>query len=122
MVQRYIVILAALLLFPALARSQVTMLNGTVEKVEKDHIVLKTDTGHETIELSSNTKGAEQAKVGDKVTINANKKGEKLVASSINTSKDSSPKASPSSRPIDRPSDRPNSPGGMEGKSPAGVR
>jgi len=68
-----------------------TVLQGTVEKIDKNQIVLKTETGQENVELNSSTKGADQAKVGDKVMISASKKGEKLVASSINTSKDSSP-------------------------------
>jgi hypothetical protein len=98
------------------------MLNGTVEKVEKDHIVLKTDTGHETIELSSNTKGKDQTKVGDRVTINASKKGEKLVASSINASKGSSSNPSPSSLPTNKSSNPPISPGGMDNRPAPGVR
>lgn len=122
MVQKFTVIVAALLLFPALALAQGTMLNGTVEKVEKDQIVLKTDTGRETIELSGSTKGKDQIKVGDKVTINANKQGEKLVASSINTSKDRSPSASPSGGPLNKSPGAATSPGEMERPSSPGAR
>ena len=122
MAQKFMVIVAALLLFPALALSQVTMLSGTVEKVEKDQIVLKTDTGHETIELSGVTKGKDQIKVGDKVTINASKQGEKLVASSINASKDRSPSASPSGGPLNKSPGSAISPGGMERQSPSGAK
>jgi hypothetical protein len=118
MVQRLTAILAALLLTPALAMAQAAVLQGTVEKIDKDRIVLKTDAGQQNVELSAATKGIDQAKVGDKVTIGVTKSGDKLVASSISASKDSSPRAAPSSRPSDGPSDRPLIPGGMEGKRP----
>lgn len=127
MMQRFTEILVALLFFPALALSQVTVLQGTVEKIDKNQIVLNTETGKESVELSSSTKGADQAKVGDKVMISVTKKGEKMVASSINMSKDSSPRvspptgasdkmdsprSSPSGGPSDRPSSKPITPGG----------
>ena len=113
MVQRFTTILIALLFFPALAMAQMTVLQGTVEKIDKNQIVLKTETGQENVELNSSTKGADQAKVGDKVMISASKKGEKLVASSINTSKDSSPgspRTSPRTSPPTGASDKMDTP------------
>jgi hypothetical protein len=122
MVQRLTAILAAVLLFPALAMAQAAVLQGTVEKIDKDRIVLKTDAGQQNVELSAGTKGIGQAKVGDQVTISVTKSGDKLVASSISASKDSSPKAAPSSRPSDGPSNRPLMPGGAEGKRPGDAK
>jgi hypothetical protein len=122
MVQRFTVIIAALLLFPALAMSQATVLQGTVEKIDKNSIVLRTDSGQENVELNSSTKGMDKAKVGDKVTISATKSGNKLVASSINASKGGSQRSAPSAGPADSPSSPPISPRGLEDKRPGGMK
>ncbi len=75
--------LMAVLFFPTLVLGAELM--GTVEKLDKGkkEIVLKTAKGQETVEFTSGTKGAEKAKVGDKVTVTYAQKGEKLVASEI---------------------------------------
>ena len=116
--RRFMAVIASLMLFPAFALAQGTTLNGIVEKVDKDKITLKTDSGMETVELGNGLKGAEQPKVGDKVTIRANRAGDKLQASSVNILKDGSPRVAPPAKA----SDRPMVPGGAEGKPFPGIK
>ena len=89
----------AILFFPAWVLGAALM-EGMVEKVDKDkkQIVLKTDKGQETVEFTSGTKGAEKAKVGDKITVTYTQKGEKLVASEIIVAKGET-KTAPSEKP-----------------------
>ena len=106
--------LMAVLLFPALVLGAELM--GTVEKLDKEkkQIMLKTAKGQETVEFTSGTKGAEKAKVGDKITVTYTQKGEKLVASEIIVAKGET-KTSPSENPAP--------PSGKEKKSaPADVK
>lgn len=95
--QRIAAVLVAAILFPALAMAQATTLQGVVEKVDKNKITVKTDSGVETVEIGSGTEGAQLTKEGDKVTIRANRSGEKLKAMSVNIVKNSSPRSAPSS-------------------------
>ena len=83
MMKKVTTMLMALILFPALALA--AMLNGTVVKVDKDkkEIVVKTDTGQETVAFTNATRGAEKAREGSRVTINFQQDGDKLVASDI---------------------------------------
>jgi hypothetical protein len=89
----------ALLLFAVLPVSAAT-LEGTVQKIDpaKKEIVLNTEAGPETVEVTSATKGAEQVKVGDSVKVTYTKNGEKLVAIAIDASKPVAP-VSPSNLP-----------------------
>jgi len=82
MTKKVAVILLALLLAPLLALAQVE-LKGTVVKVDKakKQIVVKTDKGEETLEITSGTKGLGHAKTGAKVKINYSAKdGEPKVS------------------------------------------
>lgn len=66
--------LLALILFPVLALA--AELKGTVAKVDKakNQLVLKTDRGEETLQITSSTKGMEHAKEGAKVTVKFSEK------------------------------------------------
>ena len=105
--------LMALTFFPALALA--AMLNGTVMKVDKDkkEIVVKTDTGQETVAFTNATRGAEKAREGSRVTINFKQDGDKLVASDIAVSgadpKTPAAKGGEADTKIS-PSERPNQP------------
>jgi hypothetical protein len=75
--------LLALVLLPTLAVA--AELKGTVAKVDKakNQIVLKTDKGEETLQLSQSTKGIEHARVGAKVTIRVSQKDGSAKADEI---------------------------------------
>lgn len=107
-------VLIALILFPVAALA--ALLEGTVEKVDhaKKQIVLKTDTGSQTVEFNSATKGADSVRAGAKVTVNFDQKGEKRLASEIIGVGAGNTKGSPSDRPI--------SPGGAKDQSPSGMK
>lgn len=111
--KKTISLLIALLVFPALTASA-ALLEGTVQKIDqaKKQIVLNTETGQETLDISSATKGAEKVKTGDKVKVTYTKKGEKLVADSIDASKSGSPAS---------PTDMPPASRGRGEKSPMGA-
>jgi hypothetical protein len=51
-------------------------LKGTVAKVDKakNQLVLKTERGDETLEISKSTKGIEHAKEGAKITVRFSEK------------------------------------------------
>ena len=89
--------LVALWLFRALTASAAT-LEGTVRKIDraKKEIVLNTESGPETVEISSATRGAAKIKTGDSVKVTYTQKGEKLIAVAIDASKPVAP-VSPSS-------------------------
>ena len=114
MVKKVAMAFMAVMIFPALVSAAEMM--GTVEKLDKQkkQIVLKTAKGQEAVEFTSGTKGAEKAKVGDKITVTYTQKGEKLVASEIIVAKGET-KTSPSEKPA--------LPSGKEKKSaPADVK
>jgi hypothetical protein len=85
-------LLLTLLLFPAFPVSA-GEIEGTVQKLDraKQQMVLNTESGSETVELSKATKGADKVKVGDSVKVAYKKKGDKLVAVAIVASKIGSP-------------------------------
>ena len=85
-------ILVAFWLFPALAASAAT-LEGTVRKIDraKKEIVLNTESGPETVEISNATRGAAKIKPGDSVKVTYTQKGEKLIAVAIDASKPVAP-------------------------------
>ena len=73
MVKKVAMAFMAVMIFPALVLAAEMM--GTVEKLDKEkkQIMLKTAKGQETVEFTSGTKGAEKAKVGDKVKFRVEK-------------------------------------------------
>ncbi len=101
-------VLIALLLFPAFTAAAAEI-EGTVQKLDKakQEMVLNTESGSETVEISKATKGADKVKVGDSVKIAYVKKGDKLVAVTIARSKVGSPVL---------PSDLPSASRGKPGK------
>jgi hypothetical protein len=107
--------LMAILFFPAVVLGAEMM--GTVEKLDKEkkQIVLKTAKGQEAVEFTSGTKGAEKAKVGDKITVTYTQKGEKLVASEIIVAKGET-KTLPSEKPAlpSEKKEKPSVPGDMK--------
>ena len=111
-IQIYGAVVIALVMSLAWATAQAEMLQGTVQKIDKDKITLKTNDGNVTVELDDATKGADQAKVGDKVKINASRSGGKVKASDIITDD----KASPANPPAGGSSNRPLVPGGSLGR------
>lgn len=68
------VTLLAVLMLPTLVMA--AELKGTVEKVDqaKNQLVLKTERGQETLEVTKSTKGIEHAKQGAKVTVKFSEK------------------------------------------------
>ena len=66
--------LLAIILLPALVVA--AELKGTVEKLDKtkNQLVLKTERGEETLEITKSTKGIEHAKQGVKVTVKFSEK------------------------------------------------
>lgn len=68
------VTLFAVLMLPTLVMA--AELKGTVEKVDqaKNRLVLKTERGQETLEVTKSTKGIEHAKQGAKVTVKFSEK------------------------------------------------
>lgn len=61
-----------LILLPTLVLA--AELKGTVAKLDKakNQLVLKTDHGEQTLEITKSTKGVEHAKQGEKVTVKFN--------------------------------------------------
>lgn len=76
-------ILLALLLPAAVSAAE---LKGTILKVDKaeNRIVLKTERGEETFELTKSTKGIEHVKVGAKVTISFSEKDGQPKVTEVN--------------------------------------
>jgi len=66
--------LLLLILLPTLIMA--AELKGTVAKVDKakNQLVLKTEQGEQTLEITKSTKGLEHAKQGAKVTVKFNEK------------------------------------------------
>lgn len=76
------------------------MLEGTVQKIDRDQnvILLNTESGTETVLLTNSTKGAENLKPGDKVRVTYRQEGGRLLAETITPNKGGSP-PSPSEIP-----------------------
>jgi cold shock CspA family protein len=76
------------------------MLEGTVQKIDRDQnvIFLNTESGTETVLLTNSTKGAENLKPGDKVRVTYRQEGGRLLAETITPNKGGSP-PSPSEIP-----------------------
>lgn len=89
--------LLALMLIPALVFAAV--MQGTVVKLDraKQVVIIQTEEGQKTLQLTSNTKGLENAREGAKVTINYDQKGNQLVASEISGG-EAGPKSAPGSK------------------------
>jgi len=79
--------LVALILFPALIIA--AELKGTVANVDKakSQLVLVTNRGEMTIQISENTKGIEHAKHGAKVTVQLSEKDGMLKVNQIQADK-----------------------------------
>ncbi len=80
-------VLLALALFPAAVSAD--GIEGKVVRVEKNKkaLVIKTREGEKTLEITSDTKGLENAIQGALVKIEYSRMGNKLRASEINASK-----------------------------------
>ena len=76
------------------------MLEGTVQKIDRDQnvILLNTESGTETVLMTNSTKGAENLKPGDKVRVTYRQEGGRLLAETITPNKGGSP-PSPSEIP-----------------------
>lgn len=76
------------------------VLEGTVQKIDREQnlIVLNTESGTETVLLTSSTKGAENLKPGDKIRVTYRQEGGKLLAETIAPNEGGSP-PSPSEIP-----------------------
>ncbi len=72
--KKIVLILLFLILWPTLVLA--AELKGTVEKLDKakNQLVLKTEQGEQTLEITKSTKGIEHAKQGAKVTVKFNDK------------------------------------------------
>ena len=72
--KKIVTTLLALILLPTLVLA--AELKGTVAKVDKakNQLVLKTEQGEQTLEITKSTKGIEHAKQGAKVTVKFNDK------------------------------------------------
>jgi uncharacterized protein YxeA len=72
--KKIVMTLLALILLPTLVLA--AELKGTVEKLDKakNQLVLKTEQGEQTLEITKSTKGIEHAKQGTKVTVKFNEK------------------------------------------------
>ncbi len=73
--KKIVATLLALVLFPLLVLAA-DELRGTVVKVDKakNQIVVQTEKGEETLQVSRDTKGMEHAKQGAKVTLRFSEK------------------------------------------------
>ena len=82
---RRLLAFAAVMLFLSAISASAALLEGTVARVDKDkkQILLQTEKGHETVEFSAGTKGADKVKAGDKVKVNYTEKNGKIVADAI---------------------------------------
>jgi uncharacterized protein YxeA len=67
--KKIVMTLLALILLPTLVLA--AELKGTVAKVDKakNQLVIKTEQGEQTLEITKSTKGIEHAKQGAKVTV-----------------------------------------------------
>lgn len=76
------------------------VLEGTVQKIDREQnvILLNTESGTETVLLTNSTKGAENLKPGDKISVTYRQEGGKLVAETIAPNEHGSP-PSPSEIP-----------------------
>jgi hypothetical protein len=110
--------LITLLLFPAFTAAA-AQIEGTVQRLDKakQEMVLNTESGSETVEISKATKGADKVKVGDSVKVAYVKKGDKLVAVTIAQSKVGSPVL-----PSDLPSASRGKPGNPDRQQIIGAR
>jgi len=72
--KKFLLTLLFLTLLPTLLMA--AELKGTVAKVDKakNQLVLKTEQGEQTLEITKSTKGIEHAKQGAKVTVKFNDK------------------------------------------------
>jgi len=69
---------------------------GTVVKVDKakKELVIRTDDGEKALQITSNTKGLENAKEGARVVVMFSKKGDQLEATEISAS-EAGPRTAP---------------------------
>ena len=72
--KKLVMTVLAVMLLPTLVAA--VELKGTVEKLDKakNQLVLKTERGQETLEITKSTKGIEHAKQGAKVTVKYSEK------------------------------------------------
>ena len=112
---RKLLAFAAVTLFLPAISASAALLEGTVAKVDqgKKQILLQTDKGPETVEFTGDTKGADKVKAGDKVKVNYTEKSGKIVADTIDASRDSA---------VPSPGERSTAPNGMKNSPPAGIR
>lgn len=84
---RFGAVLLALMLVPVLALA--AGMEGTVVKIDKQKnvLVIKTEEGEKSLEITGNTKGLENAIEGAQIKVEYSKQGNKLRASEINPSK-----------------------------------
>jgi hypothetical protein len=70
MIQKFTALALALAFLPALVFAEAEM-SGTVVRMdkEKNHLVVKTEKGEETLLVNSSSKGMDNAKEGVRVTI-----------------------------------------------------
>lgn len=89
-----------LLFFFQTSTAVALVLEGTVQKIDREQnlILLNTESGTETVVLTSSTKGAESLKPGDKIKVTYRQEGGKLVAETIAPNQGGSP-PSPSEIP-----------------------
>lgn len=89
-----------LLFFFQTATASALVLEGTVQKIDREQnlILLNTESGTETVLLTSSTKGAENLKPGDKIRVTYRQEGGKLLAETITPNEHGSP-PSPSEIP-----------------------
>jgi phosphoribosylformylglycinamidine (FGAM) synthase-like amidotransferase family enzyme len=82
--QKIAAILLALALAPAYVMAQEKEFNGTIVSKEEKSIKVKTKEGEKMLAVGTKTKGLENAKEGEKVTIKYTEKDGQLRASEIN--------------------------------------
>jgi len=72
--KKLVMTVLAVMLLPTLVAA--VELKGTVEKLDKakNQLVLKTERGQETLEITKSTKGIEHAKQGAKVAVKYSEK------------------------------------------------
>jgi len=89
-----------LLFFFQTSTALALVLEGTVQKIDREQhlILLNTESGTETVLLTSSTKRAENLKPGDKIRVTYKQEGGKLLAETIAPNEGGSP-PSPSEIP-----------------------
>jgi hypothetical protein len=89
-----------LLFFFQTSTASALVLEGTIQKIDREQslILLNTESGTETVLLTSSTKGAENLKPGDKIRVTYRQEGGKLLAETIVPNQGGSP-PSPSEIP-----------------------